>query len=128
MVITIRSMYNDNSTRQSSTPQDADADTKLYPGKYIRTDLITRERHPQIVEAWETWLDENLDPGHWDSYKVRDQKDLPYIDGHPQWRTDAFMPQFLVARFTRTDHRYVTHSTYTGSGCAICGLPESLHG
>lgn len=28
---------------------------------------------------------------------------------------------------SRTDHRYTTHFTYTGSGCAMCGRPETEH-
>lgn len=27
----------------------------------------------------------------------------------------------------RTDHAYLTHSTYTGPGCAKCGLAKELH-
>ena len=27
----------------------------------------------------------------------------------------------------RSDHKHVEHRTYTGPGCAVCGLPRSNH-
>ncbi len=33
----------------------------------------------------------------------------------------------FVDRSVRINHNFVTHRTYTGIGCAICGKPEELH-
>ena len=40
---------------------------------------------------------------------------------------EGFMGSASGGRALRTDHRYVTHPTYTGPGCAICGRPERDH-
>lgn len=66
-------------------------------GDWFRCDLV-RAAAPELNVEWQEWLTKNFDPGNWDAYKVRDQDVLPYIDGRPQWVTDAYMPAHLVER------------------------------
>jgi len=71
---------------------------ELMIGAYLpEGDRLTIEReYPDIKARWDAWLDAQRDPGHYDAYKERDQSVLPYIDGHPQWVCDVFMPAELV--------------------------------
>lgn len=64
-------------------------------GSYFRREEILTE-HPEIIPEWDAWLEANPDPGYYESYKVKDQSVLPYIDGHPQWVCDVYMPPELM--------------------------------
>ena len=67
-------------------------------GDYVRTDTPMSDT---LRSEWDEWLDRQRDPGLWDSYKVKDPKELPYVDGHPQWVTDAFMPDHLLEKLKK---------------------------
>jgi len=43
-------------------------------------------------------------------------------------RAAEVVPAAIALTERRTDHKYVTHCTYTGPGCAICGRQEGEHG
>ncbi len=58
----------------------------------------TKVTDPELLREWDQWLDDNLDPGHSDAYKERDQAVLPYVNGQPQWVCDTYMPPHLVAK------------------------------
>jgi len=60
-------------------------------GHYYRFEEIGRVA-PDVLLKWYGWLDAQRDPGLYDAYKVKDPKVLPYIDGHPQWVCDVYMP------------------------------------
>jgi len=73
------------------------SESDLNYGCYYRQEEIAQEA-PEIMEEWERWLDAQIDPGHYDAYKVCDQSVLPYIDGRPQWVCAVFMPGYLVRK------------------------------
>jgi hypothetical protein len=56
------------------------------------------DSHPEVAEEWDVWLSLNFDPGHYDTYKERDQTVLPYVDGKPQWVVEIYMPPHLVEK------------------------------
>lgn len=64
-------------------------------GTYYRRELIEKEA-PEVIAEWDEWLEANSDPGHYDHHKERDQSVLPYIDGHPQWVCDIYMPPHIA--------------------------------
>lgn len=64
-------------------------------GSYLRRENVERD-HPEIIPEWDAWLDANNDPGHYESYKVKDSSVLPYVDGQPQWVCDVYMPPELM--------------------------------
>jgi len=67
---------------------------------YYRTEEV-EVIAPEIMEEWYAWLDAQRDPGNYDSYKIKDPKVLPYINGQPQWVCDVYMPPHLEKIFLR---------------------------
>ncbi len=76
-----------------------------YNGSMER-EYFTREeiekQAPEILQEWDQWLRDNFDPGYYDSYKVREQSILPYVNGQPQWVTETYMPPHLRTRIQVT--------------------------
>ncbi len=58
--------------------------------------------------------------------KAQDLRDSVTKQSEPA--TNAAKKQALLAgKYAPGRHKYVTHHTYTGPGCAMCGRPESEH-
>lgn len=66
-------------------------------GAYVRRQEFAAA-FPSLMTEWDRWLKEHLDPGHCDAYKERDPSVLPYIDGHPQWVCDEYLPPHLCKK------------------------------
>lgn len=66
---------------------------------FVRSDI--EQTCPAILQEWDEWLRSHFDPGHYDTWKVKDPAVKPYIDGKPQWITETFMPPHLVERMGR---------------------------
>ena len=49
------------------------------------------------------------------------------IKGRKEGRMPKAPRQFQFLNEFRYDHKYTTHPTYTGLGCAICGRGEYWH-
>lgn len=76
--------------------------------EYFRHEEIAAS-NPNVIAEWDEWLRDNFDLGHYDSYKVREQEIFQYVDGKPQWVTDTFMPDHIVAKLKRWVVGQLTH-------------------